>query len=317
VSAAFADLHVHTTNSDGLTSPEETLVRAREQGVRALVLADHSGVSFDPELVDLSVRHGVRLLWPATEISTIVDGNKFHVLAHGRAVLEPDLAEFAFRPTLIKNRVYERVLADLRAAGHPLPPATDILAGRTEAGPPAHPGKWMLGSTLVATRLAAASPIPFEDARDLVRRLYDVRKEEFPDRYVDTVEAIRRVRSAGGLPVLAHPWWECRSGRNSAERVLAQLESFVDAGLAGLEVSSRHPDPLAEEEKRALARRLGLLELAGSDFHGNGKTEIGQFGLGRSDLRRLVDTAAARFDCDLAGPVEDAPALGEEAAASA
>jgi predicted metal-dependent phosphoesterase TrpH len=300
MSVAYADLHVHTTNSDGLASPTEVFARARERGVSALAVADHSGVSFDDGLVYSAAAHGVDLVWPATEVSTMYDGNKFHVLLYGPGVLSPEVREFAFRPTAIKNEIYRDVIRELRELGHDLPSEEEMLAGPKRDGVAEHLGKWMLSASLLVRWMKIADPgVPEDEAQSLVRSLYDMHAAAHSARYVDTIDSIRVARAAGALPVLAHAWWECWSGRNDAARVRGQVGLFADAGLGGLEVSSRHADALTVEEKRALAADLGLIATAGSDYHANGKTDIGQFGVSRSQLYGIVEAAEERFRCIL------------------
>jgi predicted metal-dependent phosphoesterase TrpH len=80
-----------------------------------------------------------------------------------------------------------------------------------------------------------------------------------PMQYVDAKAAIRAVREAGGVPVLAHP---------------GQLHNFeaipewVVEGLEGIEAV--HPSHSAADEERAqaYAAEYDLVLTGGSDFHG-------------------------------------------------
>ncbi len=131
------------------------------------------------------------------------------------------------------------------------------------------------------------------------------------DRYLDTVEAIRLIRRAGAVPVLAHPFWEVAGGGNTPERLLEQVGAFVAAGLAGTEVRSYHYPDHAIPAGLDLPARFGLLEFGGSDYHANGRSEPGQVGVGWAQMeriRRLVAEArplcrpaprfeAVTFDC--------------------
>jgi predicted metal-dependent phosphoesterase TrpH len=90
-----------------------------------------------------------------------------------------------------------------------------------------------------------------------------------PHRAPAPVVAVRIIREAGGVPVIAHP-----AGRGQAamdERVLAEL---VDAGLFGLEVDHRDNPPEARAWLREQARRLGLVTTGSSDWHGRGKPNV-------------------------------------------
>ncbi|MEU9509354.1 hypothetical protein AB0D32_24100 [Micromonospora sp. NPDC048170] len=278
------DLHVHTTNSDGRWTPEEVLSGAGH--LAGLAITDHSGLTWSDKLATLARDHGTQLLFPGMEISTTHKGNKYHVLAYGRGIREPDFEEFAFHPTRTKNAIYMAVLAELRREGFALPDGGDILAA------PEHPGKWMLSKTLIGGHLVAAGMDP-DEARRVLTEKYDRLKQEHPDRYLPTIETIRRVREVGGVPAIAHAWWECPSGRNSWAGVGTALAEFRAAGLLGLEVSTRHVTVGTEAERREVAAELGLVPTAGSDFHANGKTALGQFGLDEDEMAEFRRTAEA------------------------
>ena len=81
------------------------------------------------------------------------------------------------------------------------------------------------------------------------------------------MDAVRLVREAGGVPVMAHPL-AARRGRVVADDVIAAMAA---AGLAGLEVDHRDHDPAEREHLRGLAAELGLLTTGASDYHGTGK----------------------------------------------
>jgi predicted metal-dependent phosphoesterase TrpH len=83
----------------------------------------------------------------------------------------------------------------------------------------------------------------------------------------DPVEAVRLVRAAGGVPVMAHPRARHR-GRIVEDSV---IEEMVDAGLMGLEIGHRDNPPADQEDLRLLSRRWGLLVTGSSDYHADGK----------------------------------------------
>ncbi|MEO3789017.1 PHP domain-containing protein [Nonomuraea sp. B10E15] len=301
---AFCDLHLHTTNSDGLMSPEEVIERAGRAALRVMSISDHSRTTYDAGLEALAAAHGTILL-PGLEISTMHHDRKYHVLGYGHGVLDAKVQEFAFRPTAVKNDVYGRVLAGLRAAGTPLPATEDILAGVQEDGPPLHPRKWMLSATLIGRYLARPLDVDPVRAAAVVRERYNAMKSSERDRYVPTERAIAMVRDAGGIPVIAHPFWECHSGRNSWGGVVGDLGRFTAAGLAGVEVSSRHDSPADEDRRREAAHRLRLVPFRSSDFHGNGKTAVGQFPMPVEHLIEAADRCGVDIPLHGSGKADD------------
>jgi predicted metal-dependent phosphoesterase TrpH len=83
----------------------------------------------------------------------------------------------------------------------------------------------------------------------------------------EVVEAVRLVRDAGGVPVMAHPL-AARRGRTVSDAVIAEMAA---AGLAGLEVAHRDHEPEERDHLQRLARDLGLFTTGSSDYHGIGK----------------------------------------------
>lgn len=293
------DLHVHTSNSDGRESPDRVLERAGQVSgptrIAGLALTDHSALTWDDVLVKTARAHGTELLFPGIEISTTHEGHKYHVLGYGYGLLDDDFVRYAFTPTRIKNEVYARVIDDLRRDGHALPQFEDMLAGRDLGAGEEHPAKWMMSKTVIS-RYLARDGLSEEQGRTLLAESYERHKSRSPDRYLPTREVVARVRAHGGLPSIAHAWWECPSGLNNYDNVVATLALLRDDGLIGLEVSTRHHTVGTEESRRAVADALGLLPTAGSDYHANGKTTPGQFGVTGVELDRLRQRAA---DLDL------------------
>ena len=115
----------------------------------------------------------------------------------------------------------------------------------------------------------------------MVRHGYVSTSKEAFDRYIgangpayipgsslNPKEAIRSIRQAGGIPVLAHPIYLKDD---------TFIERLCDEGLIGLEVY--HPGHAPQDIQRyeQLADRLRLLKTGGSDYHGASK-EGGQIG---------------------------------------
>jgi predicted metal-dependent phosphoesterase TrpH len=81
-----------------------------------------------------------------------------------------------------------------------------------------------------------------------------------PRRRLTPVEAVRVIRRAGGVPVLAHP------GLAKRDELIPEL---VEAGLAGIETYYPEHSARQIEAYRATCARLGLVATGGSDYHGS------------------------------------------------
>jgi predicted metal-dependent phosphoesterase TrpH len=100
-------------------------------------------------------------------------------------------------------------------------------------------------------------------------------------------EAIRWIREAKGVAVLAHPTWV----KDSGEGIFSCVANLKEAGLDGVEVYYSTHSKSQTSSYLELAKRLGLLVTGGSDFHGMTKPDI-EVGYGRGDLTvnpRLLD----------------------------
>ena len=102
------------------------------------------------------------------------------------------------------------------------------------------------------------------------RLLHSRSKYYVPHFGADPFEAIRLVRSAGGVPVFAHPR-ATKRGRIVDDSLIVEM---AQAGLAGLEVDHRDHTQADRDYLRGLAGELGLLATGASDYHGAGKHNV-------------------------------------------
>ncbi len=263
-----ADLHVHSSASDGTDPPAEVMRRAALAGLDVVALTDHDTVAGHAEA---RAAAGPVTLLPGMELSCRLDGRSrgvpggirvssprgwqsLHMLAYlfdpGQPVLAAELARIRDDRVLRARAMVDR-LADL---------GVDVsweqvaaIAGQAVVGRP-HIARAMADSGAIASPREAFTRDWIADGG-----------RAYVDRYaLDPVRAIGLVQAAGGVTVLAHP----RAGRDT--RVTdEQITRLAAAGLAGLEVF--HPDQSDAERARllALASDLGLVATGGSDDHGS------------------------------------------------
>jgi hypothetical protein len=102
-------------------------------------------------------------------------------------------------------------------------------------------------------------------------------------------EAIGTVRAVGGVPVLAHP------GARFTLVEAAFISELKEMGLEGLEVWTSYHDAVQSEYYLGVARSLGLMPTAGSDFHGRAKPDV-LFGSIRQGTPEMLATLRSRTD---------------------
>jgi predicted metal-dependent phosphoesterase TrpH len=246
-----ADLHVHSNASDGTDAPAEVMRRAALAGLDAVALTDHDTVAGHPPA--RQARPDALTLVPGMELSARLDGYSLHLLAYLFDPGQPDLAEQT-----------RRIRADrelrARAMVHAL---TDLGVAISWDQVAAIAGTGVVGRPHIARAMVASGAVA-EPGEAFSRDWIGAGGRAYVERYaLDPVRAIRLVRAAGGVTVLAHP----RAGRDWVVSD-AQIAALAAAGLNGVEVF--HPDQ--PQSQRAsllgLSRDLGLVATGGSDDHG-------------------------------------------------
>ena len=256
------DLHTHSTASDGTDSPARLVEVAARAGITTLAITDHDTTSGWPEAAESAGRHQVALVRGA-EISAIDRttgwGTGVHLLAYLHDPTHPDLLAETER-TRADRESRARRMVDLLAEDFPIT-WEDMLA-QTKPGT-------TLGRPHLADALVAAGVV--RDRDQAFATILRPGTRYYVGHYApDAVAAVRAVRAAGGVPVLAHPGADAR-GRIVPD---STIEGLAAAGLAGLEVDHRDHTLDTRRRLRDLAMSLNLLVTGSSDFHGAGKRNL-------------------------------------------
>ena len=262
-----ADLHVHTTASDGTASPAEVVRLARAVGLAAVGITDHDTV--DGVAPALEAARGLDLeVVPGIEINTDYQGREIHILGYYVDVTDAVFRERIGNLVAARARRLERMVARLRSLGL----ALTVEDVRRVVGD-ASPGRPHVAEALVRLGIVAHRQEAFD-------RLIGHRCPGYvPREKFGPAEAVALVRSAGGVAVLAHP------GMAAADHLIAEL---VDRGLAGLEVYHPEHTPAQTAHYLALAGEFRLLVTGGSDFHGCGlHGELGAVTVSAAVVRAL------------------------------
>lgn len=256
-----ADLHCHTTASDGLLTPSEIIALAKSRNLQALAITDHDTVDGLNEARQMAERVGIHLI-TGVEINTDWHGKEVHILGYGIKT-DSDGFNHKLKELRAKRAIrVQRIIEKLRQLGISI----TFEQITQNAG----------GDSLGRPHIALA----------LVRQRYTSSVKEAFDKYLKNgapayvpryklkpAEAIQIIRQAGGVAVLAHP---------GSEGLYDEITGWVGDGLQGIEVS--HPDHTAEKSRKyaRLSRELKLLATGGSDFHGKGVKpgiELGAWGV--------------------------------------
>lgn len=244
----MVDLHLHTTASDGMLVPRALVERAVQSRLHTICITDHDTVGGFPEAYRAGLELGIEVL-PGCEISCDHDGKEIHVLGllvnAGDAVFAERLNTFrAERRTHLP-----RILARLAELGVPV----------TEAEVRKYASDEFVGRPHIARAMMARRYVSHLDEA-FNRYLGTDAPAYVPRKRISAADAIALIRSAGGVPVIAHPGVYHYGD--------AHIASLQEVGLAGVEVLHPDHDEGLRTRYAEIARRRGLLLTGGSDFHG-------------------------------------------------
>ncbi|MFD0482440.1 PHP domain-containing protein [Kineococcus sp. GCM10028916] len=272
------DLHTHSNASDGTQSPADVVASAAQAGLDVVALTDHDTSDGWVAAVTAGERLGVRVV-PGVEISCLRRGVSVHLLAYRHDPTDEPLVRM-----LAESRTSRASRA--RQMVERLGPDTGL---RWEDVLEHVHGDATIGRPHIADALVGLGVV--EDRDEAFATLLSGRSRYFvPQTAPDPVEAVRRVRAAGGVPVIAHP---AASKRGSCIGD-TDIEAMVEAGLAGLEVDHRDHSDAERAHLRDLASSLDLLITGSSDYHGTGKRNLlGENTTDPEVLVRIDELAAA------------------------
>jgi predicted metal-dependent phosphoesterase TrpH len=245
------DLHLHTTASDGRSTPAELVAQAAAAGLTVMAVTDHDTMTAVGEVRQRSAEHGIELV-PGIEVTAIESGRDVHVLGYFLDPTHPVLVEFLAQQRQTRLDRVIAIASRLDQLGMPID--LDSQLAQVRAQP-----ERSIGRPQVARAMVAAGHVPSTNEafdRWLGRGLpaFVQRSGPSPETVVATIQR------AGGLASLAHP------GRTGIDGRIAALRG---AGLDALEVYHSDHDGAEVAKYKAMAGDLGLLMTGGSDFHGD------------------------------------------------
>ncbi len=273
-----ADLHTHSTFSDGLLTPTQLIDLAYRGGVRIMALTDHDTTEGLPEAFTAAAGHPDLTLIPGIEMSTDVPGSEVHILGHFI-----DWRDEGFQRQLVKLRESRlgrarKMVEKLAGLGKPVTwERVQSFAGEGAVGRP------HIARALVEAGHVSAVNVAFDLYLSRNGPAYVERERLTPAEVVETLTAV------GGLPTLAHP-----RELDHLDDLLAQLKAV---GLVGMEAYYQDYSPNDVERLRAQAVSFDLIPLGGSDYHGMGgaqQREPGDIPLPDEPVERLLTLARER-----------------------
>lgn len=255
--AKIIDLHVHTKISDNSLTAEEVIKSAKEKGVTCFAITDHDTTKGLREAIDYGNKSGVGII-PGIEISAYdyKRNKRAHILGLYIEPGHPALDYLCASLTESRNRASREMVSRLFAAGY------DITWEEVQKYAEGGNGVYKQHIMHALLDNGYCESIYCELYKKLFRRGSGNEPQglaHIPLEYIDARAAIRAVREAGGIAVLAHP-----GQLNNYDAI----DEWVELGLEGIEVF--HPSHSKEDINMSLkyAQKCNLVITGGSDFHG-------------------------------------------------
>lgn len=274
------DLHTHSLASDGTDTPGELINKAHASGISVLGLMDHDTVAGWDEAVNY-LRPGMSLVLGSEISCQTSDGISVHML--GMLFDRENIALAETLATTRDNRLtrMNRIIARLNEAGFEIS-IEDVLA---QLAPGATLGRPHLADALISKKIVSSRDEAFTELLHNNSKYYISHYSPTPE------DAIKLIKQAGGVAVIAHPLASLR-GRTVG---IDSFKSMVDAGLDGIEISHRDQSEDERELLRQVVVQYGIIATGSSDYHGNGKlNELAEFTTKPEDFEALEARANAR-----------------------
>ena len=250
-----ADLHIHSTISDGSDTIGQIIGIAKDRELDAVAITDHDTLS---HMAQIPADAGIKVI-AGIEISAVhrETNTRTHIL--GYHIQRPEMVTALTLPLLeARSKNSEKQAGILMSIGFWID--VDKLA-RAD-------GKYLYKQHIMDW-LITTGQVP-----DMFGEFYQKTFKNggicaFDIEYIDVFEAVRAIKEAGGLAVLAHP---------GQQQNFWLIPGLVACGLDGLELNHHTHSKQDRETIWDYAGQYGLFLTGGSDYHG--KYEPQPFGIG-------------------------------------
>jgi predicted metal-dependent phosphoesterase TrpH len=251
-----ADLHMHSTCSDGKYSPSELVHRAKNYGMSCIAITDHDTMEGVDEAIETGLALGVEVI-PAVEVTASYNDKECHVLCYGVERRNEGWRSMLQAQQRIRKSRADRILGKLSEMGVYLN-IEDVIAEDADVITRPH-----IAQALVKSGHATHS----RDAFD--RFIGNMAPAYVPLDHIQLVDLIKLAHLAGGVAILAHP---------GSHYTQSQLDDMISLGIDGFEYLHPSHGYTLQTKYRALADQHDLLTTAGSDFHGFRFQDFSYFG---------------------------------------
>jgi predicted metal-dependent phosphoesterase TrpH len=267
------DLHIHSTASDGSLTPAEIIDHAQRLKLAAIAITDHDSIYGSREALQAGIPPSLKFL-TGVEISAahppfFPGSGSFHILGYGFGLDNPALNNALNRLREARKNRNPKIIKRLNELGFEI--SLEDVCQTVAQG--------QLGRPHIAYAMIKKGFV--ESMDEAFDKFLGTGKPAYVDKErIGCEQAIKMIRDAGGIPVLAHPALLNIDDHLQLDEL---IENLMKIGMRGLEVY--YPEHSAEQTQHyvELADKYHLLITGGTDFHGSITPKI-QMGTGKGTL---------------------------------
>ncbi|BBI17520.1 PHP domain-containing protein [Neochlamydia sp. S13] len=254
-----ADLHCHTTCSDGTSSPEDVIRMAAELGLSGLSITDHDTIDAYSQVLPLAQQLGMEII-PGVEFSSFQGEVSVHVLAYSFPIDSPIIKDFCKKHVERRLHRNREILKKLAAHGFPLE-EEDVLA--------AIAGKVLNASRTIGRPHIALAMLKkgyIHSIPEAFNKYLGEGKSCYaPGEYFTLEDTINIIHQAKGLAIIAHPHLVDHP---------PTLKKLLEMNFDGIECYYAKFNQQAHKRWLKIAKHRKWLITGGSDYHGALKPHI-------------------------------------------
>ena len=250
------DLHIHTNHSDGFYSPEEVVLKAKENELETISITDHDNLSGINDAIKKGNEIGIEVI-PGLEISSDIKDREIHILGYFIQTDSQELERYLnfFRVERLKRA--NRIVNKLNLLGISLSIDDVMQVAKNSAVGRPHIAQAMLNRGLISSYYEAFNKYIGNGGPAFEKKVH-----------ISPQSAFKIISDAGGLSFIAHPGYMEES----------LLKELIDEGVDGIEVIHASHSQHQVRFYRGIVNEYFLLECGGSDFHGGKRDDEKNFG---------------------------------------
>ena len=246
----YANLHTHTTHSDGVFTPAELVRVAKEEGYRAIAVTDHDTATAYPELCAACEKEGLECIF-GVEFS-VVEPKGYHIVGFNFDPEYPPMADYlrkmSLRQTDRTKHCFDEAVALGKIVGVTWDDVLEFNKGVT----------WFSNNHIFRLLLSRGL-VEQKNYMSWFVENFLHQRSKYPPIYnfVPLSDMVKLIKDAGGIAIVAHPHGQ-----------LGDIDFLIENGISGLEINHSMMTPDERRDAYKIAIEKNLFISGGSDHEG-------------------------------------------------